>query len=335
MDWKQKVVMTAIAVSSTVQSFGQDIFKRYMESKKDVTTYLQNRTTPESDNKKTANYTDYTNQSGESNTVEVAQVNGEHVYCAGLAASDFGLGYDNISHKKTIETKSGDNIYVYASPKGIACVYGKGNGFGATLNDSGSVDYFSINNGKKTPVQEKSTINTLNELNERYGTVAFPQEIANKIDKAGQRIAKAQERQSGEKHVVNENISYTTYNNNIKVSGNVGGSVSFLMPEIRYNNKTHKYTCGPSQNFNESDLRQIVDMELRTILAENYVYKDLQKRENQGENLNQAEQTFKNKHIEKLGKWGISMVDGKLKQQNPQYTQQSMQNSHVNGGIGS
>lgn len=367
MNMKEKIVLTSLAILTSIPGFSQSKFKQYQEAKqKEFAAYKaqQQQEFDQYKNERTAQFRDYQNNNGQQKKVKTREeldkeyasalkndgnwqqakrmdpitppnVDGEHVYLGGSAAHEYGLGFDDISFDKKFDLEEGDRAYVYTSSKGVAVVYSNGNGFGANLKNN-SVEYFQLKNGKKTSlstVKDASTIKLLNDLNEYYGKVKFPQaKTQDKITKSKQNIQQAKQ------HKTAEGLSYTIGKDGVKFSGVMSISTDYLMPQIYYNQQNGMYSCGSHKSFEESGLRSVVMLDLQHLVVENYIYKDLQKRAQQGERLTEAEKEFQEAHIRNLAKEGISITkDGKLKQKDPRYTPQqtqNMQNNVGNGGIG-
>ncbi|MBQ8481726.1 MAG: hypothetical protein IJ532_04265 [Alphaproteobacteria bacterium] len=366
MNMKEKIVLTSLAILTSIPGFSQSRFKQYQEAKQKEFAAYKAQKQQEFDqykNERTAQFRDYQNNNGQQKKVKTREelneeyasamenggnrqqakrldpiapqnVDGEHVYLGGIAAHDYGLGFDDISFNKKFDLEEGDRAYVYTSSKGVAVVYSNSNGFGANLKNN-SVEYFQLKNGKKTSlstVKDASTIKLLNNLNEYYGKVKFPQaKTQDKITKSKQNIQQAKQ------HKTAEGLSYTIGEDGVKFSGVMSINTNYLMPQIYYNQQNGMYTCGSHESFEESGLRRDVMLDLQYLVVENYIYKDLQKRAQQGERLTEAEKEFQEAHIKNLAKEGISITkDGKLKQQDPLIRQQTqnMQNNVGNGGIG-
>ncbi len=154
-----------------------------------------------------------------------------------------------------------------------------------------------------------------------------------KVVQAKQNVQQAKQRQSVTEHTTAEGITYSFSDKGVQFSGELKGtSTDYLMPQIYYNKQNKMYTCGSQQSFNESHLRTNVDLNLRSLIIENYIYKDVQKRAQQGETLSKAEQAFQAQHIKNLEREGIVVTkDGKLQQQNPRYPAQKVQENVSTG----
>ena len=330
MNMKEKVLTAALALMAAVPVFGQsNAFKEYKAQKeKEFKEYKQQkmREFQQFKDERTAEYNAFRNEQQSQTQVyvqEAPNISGDYVYYAGVAASTYGLG-DN-TDCESVNLKNNNRAYIASSPKGVAIIYEGGNGFGATLNNSGTVDYFSVKQERKSDlsaVQDASLIELLNGLNESYGQAEFPQiTTKDKVNLAQKKVLKSQQTPASYEHTTAEGVSYSFNEKGVQFSGTLSFvNTDYLMPKVYYDSKTKIYSCGSHKGRIESALNMAVTTGLQRLVMENYIYKDLNKRAQAGETLTPAEKAFQTQHLKRLEKEGISInKDGKLQQQNPKY----------------
>ncbi len=330
MNLKEKIVTSALALMAAVPVFGQsNSFKEYKAQKeKEFKEYKQQRMQKfqQFKNGRTAEFNDFRSGQQSENEVyteEAPNISGDHVYYAGVAASTFGLG--DKTDCERVNLKDNNRAYIASSPKGVAIIYEGGNGFGATLNNSGTVDYFSVKQERKSDlsaVQDASIIELLNGLNESYGQAEFPQiTTKDKVNLAQKKVLKSQKTPASYEHTTAEGVSYSFNEKGVQFSGTLSFvNTDYLMPKVNYDSKNKMYYCGSHRGRIESALNMAVTAGLQRLVMENYIYKDLNRRAQAGETLTSAEKVFQAQHIQRLEKEGIFInKDGKLQQQNPKY----------------
>ena len=343
MSTKEKIVTAALALMATVPSSAQNntfnefrsqSTKEFKNAKQQMKQDVQNfKDTKTADFN---NFRDGAEQQRRVHTRPAESISGDDVYYAGVAASVYGLEYENIDCQ-SVNLKENNRAYIATSPKGVALIYEGGNGFGATLNEAGQVDYFSVKQEKKSElsaVKDASIIELLNGLNESYGQAKFPQlTTQNKMDLSKKKVLQSQQNTSDYDHVTAEGLPYSFNEKGVRFPYDlVLVSINHLIPKTRYDSKAKMYYCGSQRGRVESALNISVTLNLQRLVMENYIYKDLNKRAQAGETLSSAEKVFQTQHLQRLEKEGIFInKDGKLQQQNPKYPPRQM-STRTNGG---
>ena len=123
------------------------------------------------------------------------------------------------------------------------------------------------------------------------------------------------------------NISYYTDKGIFHISGSFSGNINHLMPQL-YQTSDGKYTCGSLSGSDRDFLMQSERIIVRDLAKQHLVYKDILKRQENGDRLLPAEKDFVQVFFKDLAKEGLSIdTKGNLKQKDPRYKPNTLSNS--------
>ncbi len=115
----------------------------------------------------------------------------------------------------------------------------------------------------------------------------------------------------------NANIRYAfTSNGKLLIDGSISLDTGPLLPEVQ-KLPNGNYRCGTSVSADMGLARNIESLHIRQTAMQQLVYQDLNRRQNEGEKLGQAEYNFMATHPATMKKYGLAVDrNGKLQKQN-------------------
>ena len=228
-----------------------------------------------------------------------------------------------INVQKSIDANNGD-MFVYVGTEGVAFkIESSPNFYGAKVNERGEIKYYKcgIQDDDKVEVEaDPSLVKMIISIDQKHGikNSNFSKAIAGQ-EKKNQTVYQPQKKSQKAQAIT---WAKTKYGYRPVIQPDRGVVSKNLLPRARYNSKTKMYSVGYVKSHSETMARQLAELEIQFLAAEEKIYQDLQKRA-ETEQLGENEQKFLEAHQKRLDDMELSVgKDGQLQKKANEDTSQ-------------